>query len=166
MEITVLISTRPLESIFFNTLVDKFLSNLSDFNKVQLEILISKHCRNYCLLIGLEVCRYQHGVSIYPTSSQDRLPEIQNAEIYFKNDLSIFLKRFLSWDDSNITEFLEWFRNILMNVFVKTILDVTGVDIYDTRKYTLKQFRHDHESSTSADRVLSLTFEAKNVSTL
>ena len=159
MEINVLISTRELESIFSDTMIDRLTTSLSDFNKTQLNVLINKHVRSYCLFIGMEVCQYM--------SSDDKKVSLENQmwkiESDFKNDMEIFLSRFLFWLKDSIDEFLEWFKNIMTNVFMKNLYNVIGEDVYDSRKFKLRDFEHNSDASSSGDRILSINFEKRQV---
>lgn len=155
-DITVLISTKPLESTFYDVLMDNLDNNLSEFIKSQFNLIIQKHCAQYCLFVGLEVCNYQKG-DIEKNPSLDF--QTDQVETEFKKDLFVFFNRFMNWEYEFISDFIEGLQNILRNIFIQQLLAVTGMDLYDHRQFKLRTFEYSREYSAPGERVLFIVFE-------
>jgi len=154
--ITLLVSTKQLEEVFCNTMVDKLMPGLTDFNAAQLNLLIAKHFRSYCLFVAQEVCQY---VKQENNSYLDS--EMFYLESRYKRDFEIFISTFLLWMKQDIDEYLDWLKNILRNIFMKQLIDLTGVDVYDSRKYEFRKCEHFREGSSSSERILLIEIETR-----
>lgn len=162
-DITVLISTSPLELTFHDIVSEIYNDPISDANKVQLNLLTQKHCSQYCLFIGIEICQYQSEGSVEGILNNY---QSEKTEKDFKYDFQIFFKRFLYWDDERINDFFEKLVNVLRNIFINQLLVLTGMDLYDNRKFTLRSFKYSREHSTAGERILLVSFKRKEISTL
>lgn len=155
-DITVLISTKPLESTFYDILLDNLDNSLSEFNKSQFNLLLQKHCAQYCLFIGLEVCNYQKGEGVENTLLGYQTEQV---EAEFKKDFIEFFSRFMKLEYAAISTLIEEFQNILRNIFIQQLLAVTGMDLYDNRQFRLRTFEYSREYSAPGERVLLIVFE-------
>lgn len=162
MELSVLISTKPLEYIFSNSLENDLAIGLSDFNRAQLGILIEKHRSSYCLFSALEVCQYLCKKNEKPNVSASTL---WNANASFKIDFTDFIIRFLNWNKEKVEEYFEWLQNVLRNKVLEDLLQVTGVDIHDSRNYQLRSYEYSSQYSSSGERVLHLEYEGRQLPT-
>jgi hypothetical protein len=123
---------------------------------MQFNLLLQKHCSQYCLFIGLEVCHYQKGESIENILLSHQTTQVEND---FKKDFNEFFTRFQYWKYDDVCAFIEEFQNILRNIFIQQLLAVTGMDLYDNRQFKLRKFEYSREHSTSSERVLFIVFE-------
>ncbi len=138
--------------------MDQIGAELSEFNRMQLSVLIQKHNYLYTNFICLEVCDYLKG-NTFPNLVSDKLI---NCSFSFKSDLHSFITRFLGWSNEAIQDFFDKLENVLRNDFLKTLNNAAGVDIHDNRKYKLRDFTDNSFGLLSAsDRVLSLEYESQ-----
>lgn len=157
---TLIISTKELESLLYNNVMDKLGTGLSGFNASQLNMLIQKHQSSYCLAVCLEFCYYQcTDKEKYSRQSYEYTKAIADCH----SDFSTFITRFLNWDAVKVNDYLEWIKNILCNTFMQRLVDLCGVDIYDHRQFELRSFGKSLERSTPSERVLALEIGRKEV---
>lgn len=162
MDFTILFSTRVLESTFSNILIDRLTGELSEFNRQQLNVLIEKHKSLYCLFIACEVCDYLLGKG---NNSKNYANTLWNINANYRSDLSSFITRFLKWSNEEIEELFNWIENILRNLVLTTLINITGEDVHDNRKFDLREYDNiSLQNTISGERVLSLKYRRKDVS--
>jgi hypothetical protein len=152
-----------MESIFYSTLVDQLSDKLSEFNKAQLEILLQKHASAVCSAVCFEVCLYYACKESKDASLQS---QVDHVLFSFQEDMKIFLMRFCNYRLEGAQEILDSLKNILMNVFIKRVVETTGINVYDSRYYHFRGFRQALERSSSSERILHLRVERIGVSPL
>src|SRR5574343_901900 len=160
MLFTVLISIKDQESLFCNYIMDQLSTTLSNFNIAQLGVLIQKHKHLYTGYVCFKVCDYLKGNTAKECVSEN----LTRLNEKFMSDISGFITRYVGWPQSEINDFFERLENILINTFLQNLVDATGVDIHDNRKYKLRNFEDSSFGVLSpSDRVLSLTYESEEI---